>query len=150
MNHIKNTLQFLTIKNVEERKVLEFWEKNGISVSPSDTEENLAFAKEYNPELFVVSKDDKGIASTCWGTFDGRRGYIIHLCVRKDLRGKGLGKLTMEKVEKEFERRNVYKLHLFVEKENLDVCSFYKQLGYHVREDIIVMSKKLWEETPEN
>ncbi|MCX8058913.1 MAG: GNAT family N-acetyltransferase [Spirochaetes bacterium] len=137
-------LEILPFKKAKPEELIKFWKENDIEVSPTDTIEEISKAKKFNPELFLILKDRKGICATCWGTWDGRRGYIIHLCVRRDLRNSGLGKYSILYVENLLKNKfNCYKIHLFVTKKNIKVMDFYKSIGYYERDDIIVMSKNL-------
>ncbi|HMA68532.1 MAG TPA: GNAT family N-acetyltransferase [Candidatus Mcinerneyibacterium sp.] len=135
-------LKFFTAENYNKNNILKFWENNDITLSESDY--NDIFREDYyNTDLFIIIEDKNGIASTCWGTYDGRRGYIIHLAVRKNLRGKGIGKLTLKHVEKKLKEVKCSKIHLFIEKSNSQVVNFYEKLGYEKRNDIILMSKNI-------
>lgn len=145
-----NDIYYKNATDKESEKILDFWKNNDITISTSDNPEEMDIAKHIFPQLFIIAlekKSSKGkeekIAGTVWGNFDGRRGFVVHLATRKDIRGIGLGKKLMELVEYEFHKLNCYKVHLFVETHNIKVIDFYKKLGYVVREDVITMSKTL-------
>ena len=138
------SLTFVLAKDMESKEILNFWKKNGITISPTDNEKELKMAAKINPDLFLVALDnDAQVMGTVWGTFDGRRGYIIHLAVERSFRGKGLGKQLMQQLEVAFHTYGIYKAHIFVEKHNAKVIDFYKKLGYSVREDLTILSKIL-------
>lgn len=137
-------LEILPFKKAKPEDLIKFWKENDITLSPTDSEKEINEAKKYNPELFLILKDRYGICATCWGTWDGRRGFINHLCVRKDLRKSGLGKYCLSYVESLLVKKfNCYRVHLFVETKNLKVLNFYENSGYFKREDVIMMSKNL-------
>ena len=137
-------LTFVPAKGLKVKEILDFWEKNDITLSPTDNEKELEKAVTINPDLFIVALNkDAEVMGTIWGTFDGRRGYIIHLVVKRGFRGKGMGKLLMQKLEAAFHNYRVFKAHIFVEKSNPKVIDFYRKLGYSVRGDLIVLSKNL-------
>lgn len=73
---------------------------------------------------------------------DGRRGYVYHLAVREDLQGKGFGRDLMERCECSLRASGIEKVHLFIYSDNPAV-EFYRAIGWHLREDIEVMSKVL-------
>jgi ribosomal protein S18 acetylase RimI-like enzyme len=142
--NLENELEIIPFKKVKAEDLIKFWNENDITLSPTDNIDEINLAKKVNPELFLIIKDKKGICATCWGTWDGRRGYIAHLCVRRDLRNTGVGKYSLNYVEKILkEKYSCYRVHLFVEKKNIKVLDFYKNLGYFERNDIIMLSKTL-------
>lgn len=136
--------------DIDTQKIIDFWKNNDITISTSDNIDEINIAKHIFPQLFIIAlekvssdRKEEKIAGTVWGNFDGRRGFIVHLATRKDLRGIGLGKKLMELVEYEFHKLNCYKVHLFVETHNIKVIDFYEKLGYKARKDVITMSKTL-------
>ena len=46
----------------------------------------------------------------------------------------------MEELIEQFQTKNIQKVHLFIEKSNKCVVEFYSNLGWDVREDLIMMS----------
>lgn len=73
---------------------------------------------------------------------DSRRGYVYHLAVREDLQGQGIGAQLMERCERALYDAGIEKIHLFIFSDNPAV-EFYRKVGWHLREDIEVMSKVL-------
>ena len=130
------------------KKVIELWRKAGISVGSTDTKEELERMLQRNPDLFLIGKIDDNIISVVMGGFDGRRGYVHHLAVDPEYQKKGYGKKIMQELVKRFLELRVHKVHLFIEKYNKDTISFYKNLGWDIRDDLIMMSyvpdKKLY------
>jgi ribosomal protein S18 acetylase RimI-like enzyme len=121
-------------------KVIELWRKAGINVGSSDTKEELGRMLQRNPHLFLIGKIDKKIISVVMGGFDGRRGYIHHLAVDPDYQRKGYGKQMIDELMKKFRDLQVHKVHLFIEKYNKSVIEFYSNLGWDIRDDLIMMS----------
>jgi len=121
-------------------KVIELWRKAGISVGSSDTIEELERMSQRNPYLFLIGKADEKVISVVMGGFDGRRGYIHHLAIDPDYQKKGYGKLMMDELMKKFRELGVHKVHLFIEKHNKAVVDFYQNLGWDIRDDLIMMS----------
>ncbi len=144
--------------------IIDFWKRNSITLSKTDTPDGVRSAASLYPDLFIVAFiaadapetgntpfDDPGSVQpekpvpvgTVWGTFDGRRGYIVHLAVETQLRGQGIGRRLMHMVEEEFNRLGCYKVHLFVEQHNQSVGEFYRKIGYQERSDLTVFSRTL-------
>lgn len=137
-------IEFVSASDVDPHKIIDFWKQNDITVSPSDSPQEVEQASQLHPQLFIVGRTpDSRIIGTVWGTFDGRRGYIAHLAVDLPYRRIGLGSLLMEQVENEFKKLNCYKIHLFVEEHNAGVGDYYRRRGYIERTDLRVFSKTL-------
>ena len=121
-------------------EVVKLWIKAGIGVGSSDTIDEVLRVLNRNPDLFLIGKEDEKIVAVVIGAFDGRRGYVHHLAVDPDYQNKGYGKIIMKALIEQFRRRNIHKVHLFIEKSNKRVVEFYNNLGWGVREDLIMMS----------
>lgn len=137
------TYIFQSGRQIDAAKIIEFWQNNDVSLSATDTPEALRETCQINPELFLVAleRHSHAIAGTVWGNFDGRRGFAVHLGVRRDLRGRGLGSALMAKLEQRFCDLGVFRIHLFVEKKNLAVVEYYEKRGFEIRDDLVLLSK---------
>ena len=122
------------------QKVVELWKKAGIEVGSSDTKEEIAGVLNRNPDLFLIGKEDGKIVAVVIGAFDGRRGYVHHLAVDIDYQKRGYGKIIMDELIERFRKKKVHKIHLFIEKTNPKVVDFYHNLGWNIRDDLIMMS----------
>ncbi|MHA1914657.1 MAG: GNAT family N-acetyltransferase [Promethearchaeota archaeon] len=131
-------IEKFSIKFYEE--VAQLWRKAGISVGSSDSKEELEKMLDRNPSLFLIGRTNNEICAVVMGSFDGRRGYVHHLAVDPIYQKQGYGKIMMDELNKEFLRMGVHKIHLFVEKDNKEVVIFYQNLGWEIREDLIMMS----------
>ena len=131
-------IEKFTIELYEE--IVMLWRKAGISVGSSDTREELERVLQRNPNLFLIGKLDNKVISVVSGGFDGRRGYVHHLAVDPDYQKKGYGKMIMDDLIEKFRKIGVHKIHLFIEKYNKNVVEFYRNLGWEIRDDLIMMS----------
>jgi ribosomal protein S18 acetylase RimI-like enzyme len=120
--------------------VYKIWKDSGLSLGSSDTKDQVERLREMNPDLFLVGIKDNEIIAVVVGAFDGRRGYVHHLAVDINHRRKGYGRRMMEELHKLFSKKNIIKVHLFIEIENEGVIEFYKKIGWHVRDDLEMMS----------
>jgi len=60
--------------------------------------------------------------------------------VDPDYQKMGFGKTIMDALIEQFRTKNIQKVHLFIEKSKKSVVKFYSNLGWDVREDLIMMS----------
>ncbi|MHA1234834.1 MAG: GNAT family N-acetyltransferase [Promethearchaeota archaeon] len=121
-------------------EVVELWKKAGIEMVSSDTIDEIMRVLNRNPDLFLIGKVKKKIIAIVIGAFDGRRGYVHHLAVDPDYQKMGFGKTIVDALIEQFRAMNIHKVHLFIEKSNKSVVEFYNNLGWEVREDLIMMS----------
>ena len=120
--------------------IIKLWKKAGISVGSTDKKEEIERMLKRNPSLLLVGKLDEKLISVVMGGFDGRRGYVHHLAVDPDYQKKGFGKMIMDELIARFRKMGVHKVHLFIEKYNKEVVEFYINLGWEIRDDLIMMS----------
>ncbi len=124
-------------------KVYKIWKACQLSLGLSDCFEEVERVRLLHPALFLVLENENGIIGTVMGSFDGRRGYVHHLAVSPEHQQNGYGRLLMEELESRYHKMGVVKIHLFVEKRNDVVVNYYKRQHWHVRDDLIMMSKNL-------
>ncbi len=121
-------------------EVVELWRKAGIEMVSSDMIDEVTRVLNRNPDLFLIGKAQEKVIAVVIGAFDGRRGYVHHLAVDPDYQKMGFGKTIMDGLIEQFRAMNIHKVHLFIEKSNKRVVEFYNNLGWDVREDLIMMS----------
>ena len=111
-------------------EMFEFWRSTpGIGIGRGDTDQSLKLFIEKNPSTCLVIRDNGRLIGTVLGGFDGRRGYIYHLAVDPDYRGKGYGKALLKRVLQELEALGADKVHLFAFYENRAAAEFYLSQG---------------------
>jgi len=120
--------------------IIKLWRKAGISVGSTDTREEIEKMLKRNPKLFLIGRVNEKIIGVVMGGFDGRRGYIHHLAVEPDYKKRGYGKKLIDELIKRFHQMRVHKVHLFIEKYNEKVVNFYLNLGWDIRDDLIMIS----------
>ncbi len=135
---IKMKIEKFKIESYDE--VVGLWRKAGIEIVSSDTIDEVTRVLNRNPDLFLIGRVQEKIIAVVMGAFDGRRGYVHHLAVDPDYQKMGFGKSIMEALIEQFRTKNIQKVHLFIEKTNKTVVEFYNNLGWDVREELIMMS----------
>lgn len=86
----------------------------------------------------VVEKKDEidKITNDC-----AKTGSVIELIVKNNIRGNGIGKLLLEKIEKYFKSINCKRINIEVFGPNKRGLNFYEKNGYIIRD--IIVSKKI-------
>lgn len=122
--------------------VIALWKDAGLTVGPSESRSGIELKLKRDPELFLVATHDNTLVGAVLGAFDGRRGRIYHLAVRRPAQGSGVGGALLEEVERRLRDLGSRKVNLLVAPENLGVVRFYQRLGYR-RDDLVFMEKWL-------
>jgi len=121
-------------------EVIQLWRNAGLGVSSSDSKGEVEKMLNRNPDLFLIGTLKDKVVAVVMGAFDGRRGYVHHLAIDPTYQRQGYGTKIMTKLNETFRQKGIHKIHLFIEKHNKEVIDFYKNLGWEIREDLIMMS----------
>ncbi|MEM0438611.1 MAG: ribosomal protein S18-alanine N-acetyltransferase [Sulfolobales archaeon] len=107
------------------------------------------------PDLFIVCRSGEKIVGYAIGVIEnyGRTGHIVSICVHKDHRRKGVGRILMETLEKLFIEKGAIEAKLEVRVSNEPAISLYRSMGYTIAniyhsyysdgEDAYIMIKSL-------
>jgi len=133
-----------TMHITDYRQALDLWESlPGMGLSSADNELNISKFLETNPtSCFVAIKKSRLIGAVLGGS-DGRRGYIYHLAVKECEQGKGIGKQLVTLCLNALKNLGIQKCHIFVISNNAKGIAFWEKIGWHLRDDILVMSKEI-------
>jgi ribosomal protein S18 acetylase RimI-like enzyme len=104
--------------------------EKGVHVGPSDTPAEMQKKLQRDPDLFLVAESEGCIVGTVIGGYDGRRGLIYHLAVKREFRGDGLGSQLMTEVEMRLRAKGCLKCYLVVMKDNTEAMRFYESIGW--------------------
>jgi len=123
---------------------IELWQRTeGIGLSSADTRERIAVYLERNPGLsFVAWAGGELIGAVLCG-HDGRRGYLHHLAVAKEWRGRGVGHALASASLAGLRALGIDKCHLFVYSDNQAGRDFWTHEGWKERHDLMLVSKDI-------
>jgi len=125
-------------------EIYELWRNtSGVGLSNADEKENIRKFLMRNKGLSYVCKYEGKIIGTIMCGHDGRRGYIYHVTITDQFRGKGIGRKLVEKSLEKLREEGIDKCHLFVFPDNAGGNGFWASTGWKKREDIIVYSKSI-------
>lgn len=117
------------------------WEKTeGMSIGKADNLESFNIFIKRNPGLSFGAFIEKKLIGTVLCGTDGRRGYIYHLSVEKEQRGKGIGSNLLSQSISALKKEGIEKCHIFVFKNNETGNAFWEKSGWKKRDDINVYS----------
>ncbi|KMY00772.1 GCN5 family acetyltransferase [Pseudomonas syringae KCTC 12500] len=113
----------------------------GISLRDADSREATARYLERNPGMSFVAEADGALCGCVMCGHDGRRGYLQHLIVLPEYRGRGIAHELVERCLECLDALGIYKCHLDVMKSNEAAGRYWQGQGWTLREDIDRYSK---------
>lgn len=114
---------------------------SGMGLSDADSYDNIDKFLIRNKGLSYICKHEDKIIGTILCGHDGRRGYIYHVTVAEEYRGRGIGRKLVEKSLEGLKFQGINKCHLFVFADNNIGNDFWTSLGWNRRKEIFVYSK---------
>jgi N-acetylglutamate synthase len=118
---------------------LELWQTcEGVGLSEGDTQERLEAFLARNPQLSHVAVSQGRLVGAVLAGHDGRRGFLYHLAVRDEFRGRGVGRALAEHATLAFRAVGITKFHVMVFRHNAAGEAFWTHLGWRRRDDINV------------
>lgn len=120
----------------------EMWSRTpGMGLSDSDSEDGIRTFLERNPGLSFVAEDGAGgIQGTVLAGHDGRRGFLYHLAVSPECRGRGTGgELVMAALDA-LRAQGIVKCHIMVLENNAIGQAFWSRQGWLKRDDLFIYS----------
>ncbi len=112
----------------------------GMVLSDADSRESIAFYLNRNPDSsFVYVLDEKIIGTVLCG-HDGRRGYMYHVAVDPQFRGKSIAKKLVRSSLDRLKLAGITKCHLMVLEGNDIGKRFWTQSGWQLRSGILLYS----------
>ena len=115
----------------------------GVSLRPSDEREEVAKKLTHDPDLFLVAEEEGRVVGVIMGAWDGRRGWLHHLAVAHEARGRGIAPSLVTEVEHRLKARGCLKVNLLVYAGNESARRLYHRLGYDEMTHIVAMGKEL-------
>ncbi len=134
-------IESMTIDDFEG--VTSLWRKTeGVGLSESDSQSNIAIFLERNPGLsFVARNANQEIVAAVLCGHDGRRGYLHHLAVAANCRRKGIGNCLVIRCLSELRKLRLLKCNIFIFANNADGKAFWERGGWGKRDDLGIMQK---------
>ena len=123
-------------------EMIRLWENTpGMGISEADSESGIRNYLLRNPGFSYCYKEDDRIVATSLCGHDGRRGYIYHTAVLPQYRGRGIGRMLVERNLMQLRAAGIDKCHLFVFTDNEPGKAFWNSTGWKKRNDICVYTK---------
>jgi ribosomal protein S18 acetylase RimI-like enzyme len=136
------TVRVMQIADLPAARTL--WEKTeSVGLTPDETPPMLAAFLTRNPGISSVAMSDDGrLLGAMLGGHDGRRGYLYHLAVVPEYRGRGLARSLVAHSLGALAAEGIAKASVMVYADNKPGLAFWERLGWNHREDLKLMQAK--------
>lgn len=111
--------------------------------SVDDSKEGIEKFLKRNPTTCFVAEEDSKIVGVIMAGNDGRRGYIYHIAVLPEFRGKHIAKTLVENAMAALEKEGITKVALVVFEKNKNGNGFWEKIGFTVRNDLIYRNRTI-------
>ena len=129
----------MTIADYAE--VIAIWnEEENLTLRDADSRESINAYLDKNPGLSFIARVDSATVGAVLAGTDGRRGYLQHLAVQSDYRGRGVGRSLMQHCVAALRNIGIEKTHLFVHATNASAMRFYQRNGWFPRDEVRMFS----------
>lgn len=120
------------------------WENTrGIGLSSADSREAIGRYLARNPGISSAAREGGRLVGALLAGHDGRRGFLHHLVVAADQRGRGAGAALVQRSLERLKAEGIAKCHIFLMNDNEQGRGFWKAVGWQPRTDIAVCSRSL-------
>ncbi|HYJ05120.1 MAG TPA: GNAT family N-acetyltransferase [Chthoniobacterales bacterium] len=126
-----------------DRAVALWSEIDSVEICEGDSREEVAEYLKRNPGLSRVAEADGKIVGAVMCGHDGRRGWIYHLAVAQEYRGRGVGKLLLDDCVRGLREAGLKRAIILVERENAAGHEFWLREGWEEIDCAIPMTKEL-------
>lgn len=118
------------------------WEEAFPNDPPWNRAETAIPAKlAVQPELLLVALEGDAVIGTVMAGYDGHRGWLYAVAVRRSHQRQGVGQALVARAEEALKALGCGKINLQVRTTNDAVVQFYERIGYAI-EDRISMGKR--------
>lgn len=121
------------------------WEsmEKGVHVGRSDSPAEIEKKASRDPDLFLLAEADGEIVGSVIGGFDGRRGMLYHLAVKREFRSRGIASRLMDEIEDRLRAKGCLKCYLLVMQGNDQAAQYYEKRGWSEMQTVRMFGKEL-------
>ena len=135
-------LRLLPMTPCDLADVLRLWAATGgVGLNESDTPDQLRAFLDRNPGLSLVARDGLRLIGAVLCGHDGRRGYLHHLAILPQYRGRGLGRQLVEMCLIALGTLGILKCNIFLYADNSTGERFWSHCGWKARADLKVLQR---------
>jgi putative acetyltransferase len=135
-------VSFLPMTASDLESVLDLWcRTDGVGLNESDTPEKLRAFLDRNPNLSMVARYGSRLVGAVLCGHDGRRGYLHHLTVIPEYRGRGVGRRMVGRCLASLSALGILKCNIFLYVDNEPGQRFWNRCGWSGRSDLKILQR---------
>ena len=139
-DRVDSVISAMTARDLDA--VLALWgQTSGVGLNESDTPDQLRAYLDRNPGLSLIARDGTRLVGAVLCGHDGRRGYLNHLAVLPEYRGRGLGQQMVESCLGALAALGILKCNIFLYADNEPGQQFWSRCGWAARSDLKVLQR---------
>lgn len=136
-------IYFHPLQEDDYSKLLNLWEVAGwIDVRQTETPEALAKFLSRNPACNFAAYAGTRLVGAVLAGHDGWRGYLYHMAVEPDYRGRGIGTQLVSAAVGAIKREGIPKVHCLVKRDNVVAQQFWAACGFELRNELLDFSTR--------
>ena len=121
--------------------VTSLWQNSdGVKLRDADSAAGIEKYLKRNPGLSFIAEENNEIIATVMSGHDGKRGYIQHLSVKKELRNLGIATRLVSNCISALKKEGILKSHIHILNDNELAKKYWSNRGWNKRNDIEVYS----------
>ena len=120
---------------------VELWKRvEGVEIAEGDSKTEIAQYLKRNPGLSRVAVASSKMVAVGLCGHDGRRGYIYHLAVDPEYRGRGIAKQLIDECLQGLRREGLIRANILVAQDNPLGRAFWLRNGWEELDGVIAMA----------
>lgn len=118
-------------------RLVELWQAAGwIDVRQTDTAQVYARFLDRNPTGNYGAYAGTRLVGAVLAGHDGWRGYLYHMAVASEHRGRDIGAQLVKAALAALQREGIAKVHCLVKRDNLIAQQFWEACGFELRDEL--------------
>jgi ribosomal protein S18 acetylase RimI-like enzyme len=109
----------------------------------TDSRDGIARFLLRNPGLSVLAVRNDAVVGCVLASHDGRRGFLQHVVVGENARGRGIASVMIEHCLQRLREEHLQWVHLNVSVDNPEALAFWKRAGWFERTQLIPLALAL-------
>jgi ribosomal protein S18 acetylase RimI-like enzyme len=112
-----------------------------VGLDDADSSDTMKAYLTRNPGLSYIARHSENLIGAVLCGHDGRRGYLHHLAVHPDYRGRGIGKRLVDACLSALYYCGISRCNIFIFSENEKGKGFWEKAGWGTYDGLDIMYK---------
>jgi len=136
-------VEFRTASRDDIPRIIELWDVCGLASGVEQDTREIEERLREPDGFFVLGEIDGMLVASAMGCYDNHRGWVKRVAISPEQRGKGLGRMVVDELERRFLAAGISKLRLAVWDDNESALEFWNRMQYVELPEIRYFTKDL-------